>query len=115
MVLTPATEHCVTSSVSAIRMNCIPSIQGSAYSGKSETVKEASRLMGKVLVSFFCTEELRISVVEFFLRHLPNWGLVLPRRLQLCISSCTLIYCEPNVTHIESNRLKSRHYFYGRS
>jgi dynein heavy chain len=74
MVVTPVSERCLTSSISAIRMNCIPSIQGSAYSGKSETIKEASRLMGKILVSFFCTEELRIPVLSNFFSGICQTG-----------------------------------------
>jgi dynein heavy chain, axonemal len=74
MVVTMATERCVTSSISAIRMNCIPSIQGSAFSGKSETIKEASRLMGKMLVSFFCTKELRIDVLSNFFSGICQTG-----------------------------------------
>jgi len=74
IVVTPATERCLTASISAIRMNCIPSIQGKAYSGKSETIKEASRLMGKMLISYFCTEELRASVLSNFFSGICQTG-----------------------------------------
>jgi dynein heavy chain, axonemal len=74
MIVSPATERCITSSIAAIRMNCIPSVQGSSFSGKSETIKEASRLVGKMLVSFFCTEELRINVLSNFFSGICQTG-----------------------------------------
>eukprot|EP00767_Chilomastix_cuspidata_P006004 gnl/Chilomastix_cuspidata/6293.p1 GENE.gnl/Chilomastix_cuspidata/6293~~gnl/Chilomastix_cuspidata/6293.p1 ORF type:complete len:5265 (-),score=1091.15 gnl/Chilomastix_cuspidata/6293:310-13914(-) len=77
LVMTPLTERCQTSLLVAVSSNFGSSLSGPAGTGKTETIKDLARSLGRLCIVFNCSEELDAAALGrmvFGICETGAWG-----------------------------------------
>eukprot|EP00794_Sanderia_malayensis_P003656 gene3656-4173_t len=87
MIMTPMTERCVLSLTTAFKMRYTGMVHGQNHTGKTETIRELSKILGAHLVTFSCSGELPLSKILHFLCGAIQSGSL------ICFENATRLPC----------------------
>jgi dynein heavy chain len=64
MVVTPLNEKCWITITSALHMKLGASLAGPAGTGKTESIKDLAKALGRFCVVYNCSEQVKYSMME---------------------------------------------------